>query len=184
MSGGKPNFENTMEEHFLQCIQMFTLNLHIESYCIARYWSFCLSNKYTGRQICVLEFWSRCRRKWCFYFILVQFFPYLFPPLILVGRVLNKILLDKAEKAILIVPLWNTELVSFAYPIFDIYSCQVITSQWSSGHALHRRKPSIDRENVTDRLHCTVHSTFFDTPKIDNIGILGGNGFISAVHGK
>lgn len=32
MSAGKPNFENTMEEHFLQCIQMFTLNLHIESY--------------------------------------------------------------------------------------------------------------------------------------------------------
>lgn len=38
-----------------------------------------------------------------------QFCPYIFPPFRLIGRVLNKILSDKVEKAILIVPLWKTQ---------------------------------------------------------------------------
>lgn len=55
-----------------------------------------------------------------------KLYPYIFPPFRLNGRVLNKILSDKVEQSILIVPLLKTQsLFSLIYLIFDIYSCRL-----------------------------------------------------------
>ena len=63
----------------------------------------CLSPEHSARQICQLETRPASTLKWKYLGV-----PYLFPPMILIGRTLSKISEEKIEVAIIVVPFWTS----------------------------------------------------------------------------
>lgn len=129
-----------------------------------------------------------------------NFCPSIFPPVRFIGRVLNKILSDKVEKAILIVPLWKTQswfplLISSLISIparLPRHKDLLVMPHTGENHPLIKKMSLIacivsgniskikDFRNM-NLMSSTLHS---DISQLNNISIVGENGFIGAVNGK
>ena len=70
--------------------------------------------------------------------------PYLFPPFTIIPRILSKIKTDTVDKAIIIVPLWPSQLW-FPLLISLIVSCQITTTQTFN---IDRTTTSANQENI------------------------------------
>ncbi|VDI82138.1 Hypothetical predicted protein [Mytilus galloprovincialis] len=84
-----------------------------------------------------------------------NFRPYIFPPFTLLGKILMKIISDKVEKAILIIPFWPAQSwFSLLIPMLISLPVRLPQHKRFSYDAAYRRMPSIKEETKFNRVHC------------------------------